>query len=265
MLFNIEFSENFKYSMNDDISFNIHYYGNNQKVEQFFKLFPKNKKITLLIENLEDFILEEKFNFYEDFDYNFVLSFYYADNDLIKSFVKKLCKENIPFLFRNIVTSWEQLNYYISLGVSEVFIGEDLGFSIKGVSQVCKKNNIKLRLAPNVSQAKYPPIEGSLISFYIRPEAIKLYEAYVDEIEFWGNKESYNTIYEIYKSEKWFGDLSEIILGLKESINNRALPSLFDTCRLNCNHKCIKGSSCQECYKLKELAETLGNNNMYLK
>ena len=31
--------ENFKYSMNEDVSFNIHYYGDNQRTKQFFQLF----------------------------------------------------------------------------------------------------------------------------------------------------------------------------------------------------------------------------------
>ena len=44
---------------------------------------------------------------------------------------------------------------YISLGVSDIYIGEDLGFELDKVSKIAKEHNIQIRTFPNIVQTQW--------------------------------------------------------------------------------------------------------------
>lgn len=54
------------------------------------------------------------------------------------------------------------------------------------------------------------------------------------------------------------GDLKEIIIGLKNSLDSTCLVPRFGIKRVYCGRKCMKGDSCKMCNHTIDLATVLG-------
>lgn len=164
------------------------------------------------------------------------------------------------FFFSDRVTTWETLRTFISLGVTELYITEQLGFELDKVSQIAHKNNIKVRVFPNIAQrnTKYTP---ALKTFFIRPEDIELYEPFVDVFDlFYYNeqKQQQNVLFDIYsKDKKWFGKLNELIIGFDSDLDNKYVIPRFAEKRIKCGRQCFKGGSCRMCDEIEKLSKTL--------
>lgn len=177
-----------------------------------------------------------------------------------------LYEENIPYFFDELVDTWDKLVALVSLQVSDVYIVSDLGFDLPRVSAFCKKNNVKIRVFPNVSQVsnsmgKIDKFKG----FFIRPEDIKTYEQYVDICEFWGELDRQSVYYEIYNiQKKWRGELKDLILNLDLSVHNKTLPPIFGDLRAGCQKKCYQGQ-CNKCERMLETAKLLKENNLLIR
>lgn len=175
--------------------------------------------------------------------------------------MKDLAENNIPFFLDTIVDNFEKLSAVASLGVSDVYICNELGFSMKEVSLFCKANDINIRVYPNIAQSsceQFPT--DNLKKFFIRPEDLYLYEEYVDILEFYvDNLDRQNVLYEIYNEKRWPDDLSYIILGLNENISNAAIAPNFGEARLNCKKKCSIGlcATCDRVRDFTKIVETI--------
>lgn len=166
---------------------------------------------------------------------------------------------DIPFFIATYIDTFELLEKYVKLGVSDVYICNDLGFSIKKVSKICKANHINVRVYPNIAQSSLPSSEREQLGlriFFIRPEDLEYYEPYVDIIEFFGPLEKQSVLFEIYKSGKWLSNLSELILGLNRQVNNIAILPDFAEVRLNCGNVCEKDNKCRYCDKMGSFVDT---------
>lgn len=182
-----------------------------------------------------------------------------------KDYIDRLHTNNskIKFFFDVLIREWETLNYFIKLGVSDVYIIEQLCFELKDVAEFAHKNNVQVRTFPNISQKTMdatPAIKG----FFIRPEDIPFYEEYIDVLEFFDmTKKSIETLLKIYtETKKWYGDLKELIIGLDCEFDSRFITPRFCERRLNCQRKCLKGKSCNFCDNVQELATTLKKNGI---
>lgn len=179
----------------------------------------------------------------------------------------ELSVANISFFFEELANNWDTLISFINYGVSDVYIANEMGFDIKEISKICKRNNVNIRVFPNVAQngsklTRYN--EDSFKSFYIRPEDTCLYECYVDVFEFFGTLDRHSVLYDIYTSQKWSGDLKDLIIGLNTSINNRSIVPAFGDKRLDCQKKCNKGN-CVLCDKIFTFNKELVKNNIVFK
>lgn len=180
-------------------------------------------------------------------------------------FCEKLKEKNIPFFFFNLADKWDVLMSYLTFGVSDVYIANELGFDLKDVSKVCKEYNTQIRVFPNVAQlSSQISTLNKLTSFFIRPDDIQYYNEYVDVCEFFGPLDRQSVLYEIYTKEKWLGNLSDLIIGLNVDIENTTLVPTFGTERLSCRKDCYKGK-CIICEKCLSLANTLKENNIRIK
>lgn len=181
-------------------------------------------------------------------------------------YINQLKESNIPFYLQNHINSWDALYYAIDLGVSDVFITDELGFDLKRVHKKTKEAGIKIRCYANISQTQYPyENNDGLKGFYIRPEDIGIYNKYIDILEFYKSTEQQNILYEIYfKSKKWDGPLKDLIKGLKNDVDNYyILGKDFAKIRLDCQKKCLKGHGCQICEITISLANTLRDSQDY--
>lgn len=158
------------------------------------------------------------------------------------------------YMLTDLVGQWEVLQFVLSLKPCEVYITNILCFSMDKVKKEC--GDVGLRMYVNWAQAAWDGIPA-VRKFFVRPEDIELYDAYNVSIEFKGNAKVQDIMYEVYNQGYWFGDLSEIIIGLDDSLDDRRIPNKFGYLRLNCNKMCVQGVSCHACRVFQKFTKTL--------
>lgn len=168
--------------------------------------------------------------------------------------------KGIPAFFSSVVNNMETFHYYLSLGVSDIYIGEILGFSPHAISHYAKKAGVKIRFYPNVCQRGCHSLPA-ISSFFVRPDDIDYYNDYFDIAEFWtARDDQQNVYYRVYAQEqKWNGLLKEIISDLNSDVvNNHILPT-FARHRINCGRECLTDphSTCQACPRMELHSEVM--------
>ena len=193
----------------------------------------------------------EKFN-------NFKIIIQY-ENELHLELVQKY---KIPFFFTNFVTTIDKLYGFLKYKPTDMYICEDLGFSINKVSAILHEHNIKVRVFPNICQSSFPETP-SLLTFFIRPDDIPVYEPFVDVFELISDKSRQGIIFKIYKQHKWFGEVNEIIPTFKDNLDSRFLLNDFGVFRTHCGKRCLyKPGSCDICSRMVDLAAAFKENNI---
>lgn len=188
-------------------------------------------------------------------EYNFAVALPYFDNALVPWFRD----EGIPFFINKPCMCWEEFNYLIREGVSDINISGPLGFEMSKVKRVLDSLNRKVvvRAVPNKVENMiiFTP---TLIGFYIRPEDVELYEGFIDVLEFEG-LEHQDTFFSIYAERKSFiGNLNQCIYNFQEQVDNKGLITLFGERRRDCGRQCLSGGRCNRCYTLADLAKPMG-------
>ena len=237
--------------------FTIIYNKKNDSLIDFLEKF-KDKRINLTIEEKLTFSELKLLKTIWDKYLNFVLRIENYDEEILEDITE--C--GVPFFFSNRVNNWDEFLGLIELGVTDIYIVEDLCFELDKVSLIAHENNVKLRVYPNVAQSswKYTP---EIKKFWIRPEDIDIYSQYVDVCEFFGQDQHVSVLLDVYKKHKqWFGLLNEIIIGLKSNIDSRFIIPRFAEKRVRCGKECLKGGKCQMCERVISLSHALEDANL---
>lgn len=221
----------------------------------------KNQRINVCINDYEEGINEGYFKNSLDFQKN-----HPNINNLYLRFPGKgqeldmMLSNDYPdakFYFDIKVNDWDKFIGLIEYNVTDIYIIEGMGFELDKISKIAKAHNTQIRVYPNVAQSSWNSTDD-LRKFWIRPEDIGFYDDYIDVCEFFGDKEKFDILYNIYKKDKkWFGNLNEIIIGLKEHIDSRYIVPRFVKKRVRCGRECMKGGNCQMCDRIKELSSNL--------
>lgn len=180
---------------------------------------------------------------------------------------KALREFEIPYFFGRgfVATTFDAIKQILDLGVTDIYIGGTLGFSLEKVSNLVK--DVKIRVIPNIAQYSGVILDLGLdhvtpmTSFWIRPEDIGMYEELVDVIEFFGNKTLQETFYSIYAIDGSFEGALNILISGMSAVNNKSLPSEFTESRLSCEKKC-NFNRCHRCLKYENLAKLIDENNL---
>lgn len=169
--------------------------------------------------------------------------------------IKDCCN---TYMFTDLIGNWEVLQFIVSLQPSEVYVTNILGFCLDQVSIVCKRAGMRVRVYCNLAQSAWDGLPA-IKKFFIRPEDIRYYEQYVDGgFEFkMPTSIAQEVVYDAYERGYWYGNLSEIILGLDTSLDSRRLPTTFGVIRSECHKRCITGSSCSTCRAMEQFAELM--------
>jgi hypothetical protein len=200
-----------------------------------------------------------------DLDITFRFDYYGIPAPHPQRLIDIIISNGFTFYFKDYVRDWDTLHGFISLGVSDMMIVEELGFDLIKVSGVAWEHDIQIRVMPNVAQSSWNQTPA-LKKFFIRPEDVDIYESYVDVFEFFGQKDKQDTYYRIYEiDKKWFGDLSEVIISFDEHLDSRYLLPSFANRRASCGKRCLKGYPCQICEANADLAKVLEENNLLIK
>lgn len=175
--------------------------------------------------------------------------------------LKSLQELEIPYFFNTYIDRWDLLYGLLQLGVSDIYITNELGFELDKVSEAVHKYNCKVRVFPNVAQSAWFDTPD-LKKFFIRPEDVQDYLPYVDVFEFFEAEDSNSSVgaifYKIYaKDKQWYGRLKEIISNFNSELDGRFTHPLWISRRIKCGKKCLKGSRCDMCNTIAALGETL--------
>ena len=179
-------------------------------------------------------------------------------------FIENFKKRNIPFYINIYINDWDTFNHYLSIGVTDIILVENMCFEIARASALAHANgNINIRVIPNVAQSSCYQTPDCK-KFFIRPEDIDIYESYVDICEFAGdNQDGYYKIYA--EDKKWYGYLNEIIIGYNGKEDNRSIHYDFAKARLNCGKRCFKGGWCRNCILNMEFSNVLHDRHIIIK
>ena len=242
-------------------------YDKNKILELFTQFIPAHlnqRVIVQLIEedNIDTIVNNLKkiisiYNENKDIKFDIQLPFYN------QKFMEELKDTNLKYFFKAAANSWDKFTGLISQNVSDIYITDELAFELDKVAEIAHKNNIKVRIYPNVAQSRWDKL-SDILKFFIRPEDIEMYEPYVDVCEFYGDKaQQIDTYYKIYQEDKkWFGDLQEIIIGLDSKIDSRYIIPRFAEKRIKCGKDCLKNGKCEMCKRILDLSEQLENAHL---
>ena len=139
------FSKKIDMNVFDEIS--ILYEGQSKELLTFLQKYP-DKKITLIVKNVEDFYIWKRWELLAAIQKeapNTKLSVCFFEPCTFDALSNELeeCVKNltIPFFFGYIVTDFEQLQYLCAEGVSEVYLAEDICFDLVRAKTVCNRFN----------------------------------------------------------------------------------------------------------------------------
>ena len=241
--------------------FTITYTNKNDVLIDFLENF-KEKRVNLKIEQrLTDAELKLLNTICKSYP-NLFLRFEFYDYD----YIENICESGVRFFFANRVNNWDEFLGLIMLGVSDVYIVEDLGFELDKIAEIAHSNDVRVRAYPNVAQSQWRD-SLDIKKFWIRPEDIEFYNDYIDVCEFFGEPHHIPVLLKIYKEDKkWLGPLNEIIIGLQNTLDNHLIyPELFAQGRIGCGKKCLKGNPCRRCEYILDLAKTLKDKQLEYK
>lgn len=166
-------------------------------------------------------------------------------------------EHHFKFFYDDYVRSWDALNGYVSEGVSDVYIVEEMAFSLATIRQIVGPA-VRIRVIPHIAQSGFQGTPA-IKKFFVRPDDVDEYDVYVDVFELLNiqNPNSAATMAKIYQDKGWAGKLSEIISDFTLDIDNRNILEMFATHRMHCNHRCMKGQHCTICEQFVSIAETI--------
>ncbi len=182
-----------------------------------------------------------------------------------KEYLKRVKKCNLPFFFSDFVTTIDQVNGLIKYQPTDMYICQELCFSIDKVSDLLHEKNIKVRVFPNICQSSFSQTP-SIKTFFIRPEDIQIYSKFIDIFEIISDEKRQKVLFKIYQREKWLGKIKELIPSFSGELDNKYILSAFGSIRSKCGKRCMyKPKSCSICDRFIQLADTLKQNKIVIK
>lgn len=164
----------------------------------------------------------------------------------------------LPFVFLDVpVTDWETANFLIAAGVTDINLTGSPTFDAEAIKKLASKINI--RINPSYCYAKP---QASISNFFIRPEALYLWENIITTIDFQeANATREKALLDVYKQGYFEGSLNHLITNLP-FVENSLIDSKFDIMRMNCKHKCQHPLySCHYCENYINTLNMIKENN----
>ena len=260
MKYCIKYYKNFRYNdIIDEVIYNYSTYRDSIIDEIKKQEWNDNQRITIDIVLGGDIEIIPVLRMCQKIHENLAIRLDIAQEDM----VKELREAGIPFFYANYAKTNDEVYGMIKRGVSDIYITESLAFNIELIGSYCKHKNVNVRIIPNIAQY-YAGFRSEIpdpYKFFVRPEDVDLYEAYVDVFEIIAPDDRSSVIYEIYRNKVWDGDLKQLIVGLDNPFPNAGMIPLFGPKRLSCRQECMQ-ERCSLCKQAKELAERFVENKL---
>lgn len=154
------------------------------------------------------------------------------------------------------------LDTLLSIGVSDVYLMDDLNYNLARVSEHCREAGVQVRAVLNRIPSTSPLKGYDFREVIYTPQNMFFYKRYIDAVEFdCGIPYSFERlrVYErvFFQDEKWDGDLSDLNLDLKINIPNRSLFSAFINQKTICRRECSVQAprKCHKCDQFIRMAQ----------
>ena len=183
LLENNFYERKFNHFNQSNVEININFKPKVAELDEFISKYNQ-KRINLIFENLE--------SFNQEWDPDLILEFRkkYPNCDLVIRLPEYnpriqtlLTQKQVPHYYYIFANKWEIFNGLLETSVTDIYVTEDLCFSMDIIQQKAQAKNKKIRVFCDVCQTSWP-YENSLRTFFIRPEDINLYNKYIDVVEF---------------------------------------------------------------------------------
>ncbi len=235
-----------------------------QSIDNFDKLFDfllkyRDTRFNILIEDMPEqyIIAANEVNPHVYFRINNVK--YLKNIDFFKN-------NNLKFFFNHSVSAscFTQLEELILLGITDVYIADDLCYNLEKTKKMCEKYGVRTRMVLNWIPSHRSDKNINPKTPYFIPEEIEELSKYIDVGEFESSSWTrINTYYKIwFQKQSWEEDLKFLYKDLELSIPNQSLIPNFLLFRMNCGYKCGYGSPCRKCEQFLEIAQDLANKNI---
>lgn len=234
----------------------IKYWERDPELLEFLNKLKENQRLILNITNLDN--VEDNIDLFKAAAQKVNISILCSKHQDYNIFIDN----EIPFFFIEGVDSLDKLVSNIEIGVSDIYITNELCFYLKDIAENYK-DLVNIRVYPNITQSSSNSYKHIFRKFFIRPEDIDLYEGIISTIEFYTDfLEQQDTLYKIYNTKgAWNDDLNIIIKGLDLNINSANLMPFFGSTRLNCKKRCAL-NKCHICDHMEILAKSLKEDNI---
>ena len=178
--------------------------------------------------------------------------------------IPKCAEHNLQYYWAYPITSYYELRSILVLNPCYIFLGAPLCFDLEQIKNI---TDIPVRLCPNVAYDAYIPRADGICGQWVRPEDVKIYDAYVEAMEFiTDNLEKERTLLHIYKDNaEWPGNLNLLLTNLNVNVDNRALPEEMGKIRTTCGQRCMRNGACHYCFSAFRFAEALKQRHEELK
>ena len=183
-----------------------------------------------------------------------------------------LIKEDIKAFFDYDFPAYSitSLSYMLSLGVSDIYLADDLFYNLYDVYAILQEKGVQHRMVLNLIPSNLPTAGVDPKAPIFPPECGYILFPHVDVVEFecgrpfnWRHFGVYYRAW--FEREDWHGDLSEIIRGLTLFIPNDSLIA-DDLIRfkMGCGRRCDARvtSPCNKCQQFIEMATKLNERRI---
>lgn len=205
------------------------------------------------------------------------------DNIFIKlnlyqfNWAKKLKENNIKFFFDITVpiTTFTLLDEVIKLGVTDIYVADDMCYNLDNVRAACDKHGIQIRLILNRIPATTFGANTDIRAPIFSPRHFEILDNYIDVAEFdcFYEKESdaynwglFKVLYKAwFINHDWWNDLREINYDLEIFYPVRQELPNFIKRKINCGRKCVYSKRCNKCEIVMEIANEFYEEGSYIK
>lgn len=186
-------------------------------------------------------------------------------------YIQEFKEKNIRFFFNNATlpaTSIVTLDYLLSLGVSDVYIADDLLYNLKETRDIVSSHGAKIRMVLNVMPTSIPLLD-EVTGPWFPPDAADILDEYIDTAEFACgspyNWHKHGVFYRAwFENKTWHGNLNEIITRLSIDIPDDSLfAQELIRYKIHCGKHCANlDRPCRRCQGYVELANALSEKKI---
>lgn len=170
------------------------------------------------------------------------------------------------------VSSYSQLAEAMDMGVSDIYIADDLTYNLKDVRYICESNCVQLRTILNRIPMTTLNKGKDVKSTIYRPQDIDYIEQYYDVFEFdCGDPYNWNVFDVLFKAffinKNWYGNLAEINPDIQFHFPNEQVLNYYTYYKTNCERVCDKRKSnpCKKCEQFMNIGKILREKGIALK